>query len=930
MRLRPRAISAPVAALVGGAPPSPTPTPTVDLDTFSERGITWNLSAAVPVGQYVSGDYFALSGTVTGALPASIQYDGSYSDAEPYTGRWVHGLMVDPGRDGGTGANPDLTPQGFDSLPPSPAASNGTTELAYDHSKNLDPNVAGRSAISGIKSLVKTSSELTPANIDPSSRGRLANVSVLTLVDAIPPAGSFRRWAGNPDKSPIFFASDIDWSVLPTLAKPAAATLPTAADLIAKLGPFQLYMNQQLFTRGIAPRGVQSSYGADIANDIDQAMMFTMTAGVSEADRKAVGLKLIQAGLDVFDATEFGRRWSSPGFSYGGAHQWFKILMVYAARLLRTAGNTTQLSKMVGWCNGTTSRIFCDDLTLFAIDRERIESTPSGSINTRLGPTGYPDWSENSIDWNARPIGYSNFSLAYEMAYRNMNGYPFISQALITRLLGAEAIWNNPVYFEYCDTLYDKWTLKGQPTDAYFAPFARFFVIDYYTANSPAYTDASAPALVRRAARGRYAWMEFDKNFALASQPAAADLAVTVDGSAVSLASVSTTASATASSGSTNMQYPVIVVANAAGIKVGQRVVCASLRPDTFVVSVSGTTIGLSTTVPAPSFSGVAITFENVFVYDRALVAVLPTPLTADTQPVTIGYTSPVSGYVRSLAGVKLPTVADAAAVNYTGQLPAGPVSKDIAYSGVDPAARQYSGGMVLRSQSIKRFRLSVRFALKEALAIGQNIISASVAATTTFRMYASTTSQLRLIFGGSENQNLNVAGINTLPLDTLATLHMCFDGTQTTQAAAKKASLVWSGGGTVNVNTSDSLGTLTGAWAGDIAAILSQGLYAFANGAGGSPFHGSIREITIGWGDETLPLPANFNDAKFAHDADWGPNGAGPWGQNQFYFAGTLYEWNAGLPNRGNYGAYSLTPRRFVVAGDPDSGLLTDYTAPV
>ena len=37
----------------------------------------------------------------------------------------------------------------------------------------------------------------------------------------------------------------------------------------------------------------------------------------------------------------------------------------------------------------------------------------------------------------------------------------------------------------------------------------------------------------------------------------------------------------------------------------------------------------------------------------------------------------------------------------------------------------------------------------------------------------------------------------------------------------------------------------------------------------------------------------------------------------------------NAGLPNRGDYGAYALTPRRYVFPGDPDSGLATLFTAP-
>ena len=567
----------------------------------------------------------------------------------------------------------------------------------------------------------------------------------------------------------------------------------------------------------------------------------------------------------------------------------------------------------------------------FSITREMIESTPYEPINTRLSPAGYPDWSENSIDWLAKPSNLSSSGLAYELAYRTINGYPWLSQALVVRLLGAEAMWNNPKFFEYCDTFYDKWTLRAQPTDNYFFPYNRFMVKDYYTTYSPAYNDASAPTLVRRAARSRFAWMEFNENFALTSayQPTAADVAVTVDGSAVSLTSVSTTASGVQSNGSTNMQFPVITVASAAGIKIGQRVVCANLRPDTFVASISGTTIGITSTI-ALGFSAQPVTFENVFVYNRMLVAVLPTPLASDAQPVTIGYTAPGSGFIRNLAGVGVATLSADAATNYTGQLPAGPAAKELAYSGADAGSRQYSGGPFLRSETIKRLRLSLRFMPKAAFAAGENLLASSTASTTSFRVYAATTSALRIFLGGAANQDIRAPStLSGDMVDKMVTLHFFFDGTQTTQITAKKLAMVWDGGGSSAVNVSTSTGTLDGSWTADIASIFFQGLFAFASGSGGNPFHGSIKEITVGWGDETLPLPADFSGAGFAHDADWGSNGAGPWGQNQFYFAGTIAEWNGGLPNRGNYGAYSLVPRRYVTPGDPDSGLATLYTAP-
>ena len=913
------------AALVANLAEPPALTPTENLATFSERGITWNLAAAAPVGKFISGDYFAVGGVVTSTVPASVQDDGTYNDAQTYTARWVHGLMVNPGSEGGSGANPSITPQGFDSLQKSPAYAPSVTEFAYDHALNLDPGATGLS-LSGVKSLVKTKSILD--GVDASSRAKLENVSLLTILDATPPDGAFRRWAGCASKTPIFFASDIDWTVLPSIAKPAAATTLTAADLIAKLGPLQTYMNQQLYARGIAPYLAQQAYGADIANDISQAMLFTMTAGTSTADRNAVAYRLIQAGLDVYDATEAGRRWSSATFSFGGAHQWLKILLVYAARLLRNAANVTERNKLAAWCDGGAARIFAEDMCTFSITREMIESMPYEPINTRLAPVGYPDWSENSVDWLAKPSNLASCGLAYELAYRTVNSYPWLSQVLVARLLGAETMWNNPKFFEYCDTYYNKWVYRGRATDPYFYAYNRFMVWDHYETYAPAFSDATAPTLVRRAANARYAWIEFNEPFSLLAQPAAADFAVTVDGAGVSLASVSTTATGVKSSGSTNMSSPLITVASAAGIRIGQRVECGSLAADTFVTSVNGLSIGISSLI-ANAFSAQPITFHNVFAYNRTLVAVLPAPLTTDTQPVTIGYTTPGAGYVHNLGGVAPATVAVGAATNNTGKLPAGPISKDLAYSGAVKADRQFSGGGTPRSQTLNRWRFSVRFMLKSKMAANENIVSVSTGSTATFRVYAASTQALRVTFGGSVGQSIRAPYLlDDLPVGKVITMHMMFDGSALTQTTAKRLAVYWEDGG-YEVDISSSTGTLDGTWVGQMTTMFANGFFAFANGSGNDAFHGAISEITLGWGDNTLPLPANLTGPQFAYNADWGPTGAGPWGQNQWYFAGTLEEWNTGMPNRGDYGSYALTPRRYAIPGDPDSGLATLFTAP-
>jgi len=900
-------------------------TPTSDLDTIVDRAVTWNLAAAVPLGKFVSGDYFAVGATVEAALPASFQQSGIYDNSEAFSGRWVHGLMVDYGRlSGATGANPSDTPQGWDSLGPAPSETTVPTEVAYVHGLNKDPGATGL-PISGVKTLSKAVSITTAPASD--SRHKLANTSLLTLLDAVPPEGAFRRWAGAMSKTPIFFASDIDWSVLPAVAKPAAATLPSASALLAKLGPINTLIGQMLFARGVNPDGVQSLYGGDMANDMLQAMFFTMTDGVSAGDREAVAYRLIQIGLDIYDATEAGRRWSSATFSFGGAHQWLKPVLVYAARLLRNAADVVERRKLLRWCDGTANPIFGNDMTVFRIDRERIESTAVESIVTRPQPQGWPDWSENSTGYASKPSNKGYGGVTYEFAYQGTNSYPYLTAALVARMMGAERLWNNPRYFEWCDTWHNRWVRRNYDTDPYFYAYCHNFVRTYYATYAPAYADATAPALVRREARGRYAWFEFDEPLDLQVQPSPADVSVTVGGSAATLGSVSTTASGVRSTGSTNVHLPVITVGSASGIRVGQRVGCTALEPDTFVASVSGTTIGITSLIPA-TFTGQAITFHDTFVWGRSLVAVLPTPLADATQAVTMGYTAPTSGYARNLGGAAVPTIASAASTNRTGELPPAPSAKANAYSGATAATRQYSGTAQPRSGAFRRLRGSLRFKLDAAVAANDTLVSSATGSTGSFRIYAATTSALRILLGpSSEPQQIRApTAFSGMPLDTLITLHFFLDLTQTTQSAAKKLAVVWSGGGSSNVDISTSVGTLSGIASGDIASVLTGGLFTHAVGSGNTPFNGSIQEFTLGWGDATLPLPTDLSGPQFAHDADWGGHGEGPWGQNQLDYAGPLGEWNASLPNRGSYGALSLTPRRFVVPGDEDSGLATSY----
>lgn len=908
-----------------------TPTSTMLSDTITERGITWTLAAPVPVGRYVSGDYFAVNGVVASATPLSVtNNEGTYDD-EPisYTGRTVHGMVRDPGSEGGTGMALPQYQQGFDSLP---TAGNGTGEpaMGYSQTLNIDPALTGQS-ISGPATLIKSRSRLS--GVKTNVRAKLAAWSFLTLTDRVPPQGSFRRWLGLKGvQQPIFFESDIDWSALITLPRPAGATPLVAANLLAKLGPFETYWNNQDTTRGLNGSEIMDDYNGGQARDIIEAIWFTMTAETSDADRKAVAIKLLQIGLDVYDALEAGRRWFAVNRSYGGHFMWYKLVLVYAARLLRNAAAQAEVTKLRAWLNDGQRHVFSEDwMAGIVVNRDMIDTKPPAIQNAdRIQPQGYPEWMENSVEWRSYPYSMRENSISLDLEYRRNTNWGYLSIALLARLFGFESLWNHPTFFLYLDAFYNEWeqrTLAGRDQTAleYFPAYSLKWVQTYYKANSPRFNGTGAPTLARREARRDYAWIEASEPFDIAYQPAATDLVVTVDGVAQTLAPVTATASGNVSQTSSNIVNPIITISGASGtVRAGMLVVCAGLNPATFVTAVSGNTIAISNKVPATFAAGTPISFRSVFVHKNALVARLPTSLTSAAQAVTIGYTAPGTGFVRNLRGSGLGTVVAAAATNRTGVLPAAATTKSSAYVGAVPAAsRQYSGTTSpAASQVTKRLCVSMRFLLKSALAANDQLLAASLPGSGTFRLQASSATALQMLIGGSANQQVIVSGLS-LPLNTLIDLHIMFDGTQTTQTAAKKAAVLWGGnGGTRTATTSGSVGTLDGSFAANATTWFGAGMYIGAehsNGAGLKIPDIAFQEVLVRWGDETMSLPADFSGSAFDAGASWGGNGELLYGvAPQRYYAGSLEEWNSSVINRGAGGGASLVPQRVSSDGTP------------
>lgn len=159
----------------------------------TQHGVTFTFASARPVGQYANGDYWVQGPvTITSISPASTLHNGLNGDGTSYTGRVVHGTMVNPGnRSFATGGllanNTSNTVQGWDSV------GSSKPRVTYSAAANLDPGATGSPLSVTSGSVVKFVSALSGLPNGAENRPAGLDMAVLTVVSAIPAADARRR-----------------------------------------------------------------------------------------------------------------------------------------------------------------------------------------------------------------------------------------------------------------------------------------------------------------------------------------------------------------------------------------------------------------------------------------------------------------------------------------------------------------------------------------------------------------------------------------------------------------------------------------------------------------------------------------------------------------------------------------------------------------
>ncbi len=418
--------SAQVAVTVTAAPPPPG-----TVTSISKDGITWTFSQAVPVGQFVNGDYYVVGPvTITAIDPAP-------TTSTPYENGSVKNLPT---------AN---SKSGFDSR-----LNDGTDESWwFDPSLRSYPPITlnpGDSLVSSI-SLAQIHSLPEVMRASDMSASPVASVSVLTVLSAAPTADAFRPSYCDRSQT-IYHANSLQRNLLASLAPPTPsdqnAGTPTLATFEGYYRRPWIDTNPFLFD---APAEYMPSYGQHIAFADSYASLLLMLN--FSADQK-VNLTnyFVQYGIDLYGCVQAGYGWPA----FGGHRSGRKLPIIFAGILLNSDGMKNVSANYPNQLGEDMQTLYIKNLPPAGTYQEAWQGATviygghygvnaDGSV-VSAGLYG-PYEQLQPANW---PLINGNEQLG-EAYRRCCTSVSWVGEALTMHIMHAESTWNYPPFFDYVD-----------------------------------------------------------------------------------------------------------------------------------------------------------------------------------------------------------------------------------------------------------------------------------------------------------------------------------------------------------------------------------------------------------------------------------------------------------------------------------------------
>jgi len=456
---------------------------------LTQYGITWTFDKTYPYGQFATGDYWVVGPvTIIGISPKSEEISGvtslagfSAGSATGATLRTMNGSMLNPPL-----THPGMTPypsadsvvQGYDSEMYAWAPDVGRIYTAwYRASLNVALNVSAANPLA----LPAGSSLLSSISLPNGGRPQLSDIAVLTVLDAAPPAGSFRPPYAGTDKTVKYNVSQINYGILKSLdfssitSDPSAVASVSALCAMLKRPWVDHYIHHGDGTQFSSPRNNMPTYGREYSKTIGEASLLLMMYdnqlysryGIHKSD---IAIGLIQIAIDTYQILKMGGCW----FENGGLNHGRKWGIILGGLLLGDSDMTnvkgfafTPQNLLGGYYPQTLP--FAEDATVFYVSSWHVDQTHVAYWgDTTHSPYIGPDQRDDSfVPYTAADIGLPEWGILnqtnpscnnniWNTAYRTCcNGNAWAGIALSILMLdhtsNTKTLWNNNAFFDYMD-----------------------------------------------------------------------------------------------------------------------------------------------------------------------------------------------------------------------------------------------------------------------------------------------------------------------------------------------------------------------------------------------------------------------------------------------------------------------------------------------
>jgi hypothetical protein len=382
--------------------------------SVSEHGVTWTFTKDQTVGRFVNGEWWVVGPVTIVAISP---------EAEVVDGRDVSGSMVNP-------VNPSLgkAKHGLEGR----GRPGGHYREALNVAKQLPLTLGAGS------SLLSVGHQPDMSN----TKMYLRTAAVLTVLDRIPPPGTFRPPYCGTEK-PLFNVSQLNLDVFRRLPRTGGAPdIQTMAKgnitrlRVDLLGVGGAQANSEM----CYPEA--NNYGRELSR-VHNSAILALNLDYPDSAKMELLIPVVQRGIDIYGAIMAGFSWHADG-----GHRSGRKIPLYAAgkalgnkQILHFVNTDAYRSEAVGGTTIADYDRFQEGQQHFIVDDIDI-ATPAYEESDR----GMPEWKHRATTSDRKS---QTQPVRWNEGYRRMNGSVNTSAVLIMTLMGDRELWNDEAMFRY-------------------------------------------------------------------------------------------------------------------------------------------------------------------------------------------------------------------------------------------------------------------------------------------------------------------------------------------------------------------------------------------------------------------------------------------------------------------------------------------------